>query len=161
MLCFLLAAAAKAVNDSEAFRERQHAHVQIGAQAANVPFISVANASRCPMPTMPTPDALVAITTGEACGTVGGATAVIIALHPGVALREVINADRNDGGMADAKSAYRQRNWFTLRPTSGLEFTTTADGFNVTEHRSAPASVEVIAATKSAQSLLQARRHRS
>jgi hypothetical protein len=38
---------------------------------------------------------------------------------------------------------------------SGLEFTTTADGFNVTEYRSAPASVEVIAATKSAQSMLE------
>jgi hypothetical protein len=80
--------------------------------------------------------------------------AVIIALHPGMALRETVNADRDDGGVARAKRAYREHNWFTLRTTSGLEFTTAADGFNVTEHRSAPASVEVIAATTRAQSIL-------
>jgi hypothetical protein len=71
------------------------------------------------------------------------------------ALLEVINADRDDGGVAHAKSTYREHNWFTLRTTSGLEFTTRADGFNVTEHRSAPSSVALIAATKRAQSMLE------
>jgi hypothetical protein len=56
--------------------------VQIGARAANVPFISVANAPHSPIPTLPTPGAVVAITTSAADGTVGGETAVIIALHP-------------------------------------------------------------------------------
>jgi oligoribonuclease (3'-5' exoribonuclease) len=43
----------------------------------------------------------------------------------------------------------------TLCTTSGLEFTTTADGLNFTQHLSAPASVTVIAATKRAQSMLE------
>jgi hypothetical protein len=60
---------------------------------------------------------------------VDGETAVVIALHPKMALREAINADRDN-----SKSIYRGHNWFTLRTTSGLEVTTTADAFDVTEH---------------------------
>jgi hypothetical protein len=104
--------------------------VQIGARAANVPFISVANAPHGPMP--------MAIRNADAADAgrgrrhhyergrlnVGGETALLIALHPGMALREVTNADRDDGGVAHAKVTYREHNWFTLRTTSGLEFTT-------------------------------------
>jgi hypothetical protein len=104
------------------------------------------------MPTLPTPGALVSITTSAAA--VGGETAVIIALHPRMALQEAVNADRDDGGVARAKRAYREHNQL-VHTMSGLEFTTTADGINVTEHRSAPASVEVIAATRRAQSILE------
>jgi hypothetical protein len=104
MLCILLAAAAKAVNDSEAFRERQHV------RAADQPVhIRRECAPRGSMQTPPTPGALVAITTA-ADGTVGGETALIIALHPKMAPRWAINADSDN-----SQSIYRGHNWFTLR----------------------------------------------